>query len=66
MLMAFGVERKDATNIKAQDERPVEYFCNLPSLFGGFSTESSSLVQMGDNGAQSQSHGGNGKVKKTF
>ena len=51
MLMAFGVERKDATNIKAQDERPVEYFCNLPSLFGGFSTESSSLVQMGDNGA---------------
>lgn len=36
MLMAFGVERKDATNIKAQDERPVEYFCNLLPFLEAF------------------------------
>ena len=51
MLMAFGVEWKDVTNIKAQDERAVEDFYSLPSLFGGFSIRSSSLVQMGDDGA---------------
>ena len=51
MLMAFWVEWKDVTNIKAQDERPVEYFYSLPSLFGGLSIRSSSLVQMGDDGA---------------
>lgn len=58
------MERCD--NIKAQDERPVEYFYNLPSLFGGFSIKSSSLVQMGDDGAWSKSHGENGKVQKNI
>ena len=66
MLMAFGVEWKDVTNIKAQDERPVEYFYSLPSLFGGLSIRSSSLVQMGDDGAYSENHGENRKIHKPF
>lgn len=37
MVVAFGIELKDFTNINAQDEGPVEYLYSLPFLFGDFS-----------------------------